>query len=157
MSGEVQQLRDCAELLLGAITKTDNELGPCYTVNDTGCNGLSEPYELAVAYLAEHPVDDDEPVTKDWLMSCGGIREDHPQKVSFNRHDALSVGLWIVVDGWKAMLLHSASAASCIVRGLTTRGQVRILCKSLGIELNSETAPIENKSVKKQASATAAE
>lgn len=87
---------------------------------------------LARAYLAEH---DETPLTKEWLRSVGGKRNDHPHKIKFEREDDMPIGLWHVDDGWKATLLHSEHAASCIVRGLKTHGDWRRLAAALGIPL----------------------
>ena len=91
--------------------------------------------KCAAAYLAEHPADDAEPIDGPWLRSVGAVKEDHPDKWTFRREDALDVGLWHVDDGWKAMLLYGECAASCIRRGLKTRGDVRRLAAALGIQL----------------------
>lgn len=132
------QLRDCAEQILGAIIKTDTELGPCYTVNDTGCNGLSEPYELAVAYLAEHPADDDEPVTEEWFRREIGqgslVCDDEYFAITFRilkQQSGTERTVWfeaIDVDDQRSLL----------VREFSTRGQVRLLCKALGIESRND-------------------
>lgn len=80
--------------------------------------------------------DGDVAVDEAWLKSVGCIREDSPPiKWTFRREDALDIGFWCVDDGWKAMLIHHESAASCMVRGLKTRGQVRKLLESLGVPL----------------------
>lgn len=73
-----------------------------------------------------------------WLCSVGGIQDEHPRKITFTRNDGLAIGLWHVDDGWKAMLIQTENCQSCIVRGLTTRGEVRRLCAALGIELRTE-------------------
>lgn len=85
---------------------------------------------LADAYLADS---DPTPITPNWLKSVGAVKEDHPSKWAFHREDALDVGLWLVDDGWKAMLIHHPDHQSCLVRGLETRGDVRLLCRALGI------------------------
>ena len=96
-------------------------------------------YLLAKAWIAEHPADDDLCVTREWLQMVGWKKEEgQPNKWNIARHDAMAIGLWIVDDGWKAMLIHNAVAQSCIVRGLKTRGDVRSLCKSLNIELKEK-------------------
>lgn len=95
--------------------------------------------KLADAYLAEHLPDSELALDEPWLRSVGGKREEHPAKVTFSREDALPVGLWDVDDGWKAMLIHAPHAASCIVRGLKTRGQFRRLASALGIQLKEPT------------------
>lgn len=57
---DTKDLRHMAEALLEVITKTDTDIGPLYTRNKDSEGqyvtlGLVEPYELAVAYLKEHP------------------------------------------------------------------------------------------------------
>lgn len=75
---------------------------------------------------------DSEPVDEAWLRSEGWEKQDHPIKWDWYRDDALPIGLWHVDDGWKAMLIHHEHAASCLVRGLKTRGAVRALLFALG-------------------------
>jgi hypothetical protein len=97
---------------------------------------------LADAWLAEHPVDDDEPVTEEWLLSVGfskknsawasigfddeiyerylGIEEDF--SLALGEHDFL---------GLNAIYVPFPGAAK-------TRGDVRRLCKALGVPLKQE-------------------
>ena len=94
---------------------------------------------LAEAWLAEHPADDAEPITPRWLVEIGGVRNDHPQKTTFNpAGDGIPIGLWEVNDGWKAMLLIVEHHACTIVRGLQTRGSVRRLAAALNIPLTTK-------------------
>ena len=87
------------------------------------------------AYLREHPADSDEPLTKEWLRSVGGSQDAHPAKITFYRDDAMPIGLWLVDDGWKAMLIHKQDWSSTIVRGRKTRGDLRRLSVALAIQL----------------------
>lgn len=81
---------------------------------------------LAKAYLAEHPADDDEPVTAEWLESIGANSDDG---LFFTGHDAVDFeltefeGTWHVDVGWRTI---------CLVE---TRGDVRRLLAALGIEV----------------------
>lgn len=93
---------------------------------------------VADLYLAEHRADDCESVTEDWLRSVGAVHDEHPIKWTFQRKDAMDIGLWHVYDGWKAMLLHTEHWSSCIVRGIKTRGDVRRLCAALNIPLTEQ-------------------
>lgn len=68
------------------------------------------------AALAEHPADDDEPITEEWLESSGAL-------------DALTEAFG---------MLHISDGVVRVGKGLSTRGEVRRLCEALGIELNSE-------------------
>ena len=48
-------MREFAERILKAISKTYTEMGTCYVLNEHEESiGLMEAYELAVTYLAEH-------------------------------------------------------------------------------------------------------
>jgi hypothetical protein len=75
------------------------------------------------AYLAEHPADDDEPVTEDWLTQS--------LHRSFDLSFAIgglslyqSLGDWILVD------VQGREYAE-----MKTRGQVRLLCRAMNVEL----------------------
>ena len=89
----------------------------------------------AVNYLATLAAreGEDGQVTNEWLASIGGQQEVNPIKVTFNRGENQDIGLWRVDDGWKAMLIHAPHAASQMIRGLTTRGQVLALLTALQI------------------------
>lgn len=101
---------------------------------------ISNSADVCRAYLFEHQADDGEEIKREWLISVGGHKEDHPVKVTFNRQNDLTcrIGFWNVDDGWKVMAIHHKDAATCIARGLKTRGDVRLLCKALGIELKEK-------------------
>lgn len=92
---------------------------------------------LADAYRREL---DPTPVDSQWLESIGFAKDPwHDFKWFFDREAGMPIGLWKVDDGWKAMLLHSDHAASCLVRQQNTRGAVRTLCRALGVELKENT------------------
>lgn len=66
------KLREAAETILRCVDKLEIEIGTLYATNNETGMGLAEAWELANAYIAEHPEDDDEPVTfeaSDWLDS----------------------------------------------------------------------------------------
>lgn len=98
--------------------------------------------ELACAYLAEHPADDDELIDAEWLRSVGFVEVGD----KFKR-------LRIEIDGptWRsAELIHFRLTdpywrldgctenpfSSCEMR-VATRGDVRRLAKALGIDLKA--------------------
>jgi hypothetical protein len=91
--------------------------------------------DFAIVAHAALPLFDETPIDKAWLVSVGGLAEDHPDKITFCRPDAMAIGLWNVSDGWKAMMLHTPDWAGCVVRGLKSRGQLRLLALALGIPL----------------------
>lgn len=76
--------------------------------------------EVRDAYLAEHPADDDKPITEEWIIKVYGRQEYWPT-------------IWLganvnIVDG----------SAWCNGRNLCdarTRGDVRRICALIGIEL----------------------
>lgn len=80
--------------------------------------------------------DSDLPITAEWIVSIGAKATDHKDKLRFYRSDySVTIGLWSVGDGWKVMLEHREEWATCIVRGLKTRGDLRLLARALGIKL----------------------
>ena len=76
--------------------------------------------------LAEHPADDDEPVTEDWLLSVG-----HHHRVSEDstRWTPNSVRLGPTVFSIETDMGYGVDIP------VKTRGDVRHLCAGLGIEL----------------------
>jgi hypothetical protein len=86
---------------------------------------------LAKAYLAEHPVDDEELVTEEWLRSVGFKEE-------ANEFGSLSIGpdsmlVWeTFTDAPPEFFIRTWE-----LRHVKTRGAVRLLCKALGIELKA--------------------
>lgn len=84
--------------------------------------------KLAHAYLAEHPLDDQEPVTEEWLRNVGF--EDG--NLSFYELGEASVCQWegrwfFYIDG-------------CGGPDPLTHGHIRAFCKALGIELEKTRA-----------------
>lgn len=89
----------------------------------------------AIAAEEQRIADEQLPATREWILSLpGAAAEDHPAKVAFARPDALSIGLWEVDDGWKAMLNISMAWSFCLVRGMTTRRQVLALLEAMGVK-----------------------
>lgn len=103
---------------------------------------IEDTAAVANAYLAEHPADDGEPVTADWLQSVGFGRHMQPaancdlslQAGDFRLFVAVAIPTrerygfkperWAVNEVW---LPEAATPA--------TRGHVRRLCAALGIPL----------------------
>lgn len=92
-------------------------------------NTISNRYDnagvmLAKAWLTEHPAEDGgESVTDEWLEVIG-----------FNRGGCLDVGYWVIECQKLALRLNSYQ-----VKENPTRGDVRRLCKALGIELKEKS------------------
>ena len=105
-------------------------------------------HTVANAYLAEHPTDDEEPVTESWLESCGGNVchgcEDEPGSVEFGKSRTLSLVLsqYDDMEFWRVFLEHPSSKAFAMhdqLPDVNTRGNVRRLCAALGITLKGES------------------
>lgn len=79
---------------------------------------------LADAYLAEHPADNDEPVTGDWLDSLFGVEEYIEEYICTEQDGNFDeVITWIETIG------------NVLIPMPKTRGDFRRLCKGLKIEL----------------------
>ena len=90
--------------------------------------------EVALAYLREHPTDDAEPVTVDWMRSNGRDNEG-----CFESEWQHSIAPMICVisracaGGWEPCKLWLGGVQGRLQE--VTRGDVRRLCSALGIEL----------------------
>lgn len=85
---------------------------------------------LANAYLAEHPSDDDELITDDWWRDMsGGCR------FIFSPDERLM--LWLGADGMLQLCISDGGGdeISRDMPHIKTRGDVRRLCKALGVEV----------------------
>lgn len=82
---------------------------------------------LAEAYLAEHPADDDEPLSQEWLSSVSrGVFG----KVAFVSYELLDdASVWRMLGDDRGWYLFTS---------VKTRGDVRRLCRALGIELKGK-------------------
>lgn len=83
--------------------------------------------QSARAVLAEHPADDGEPVTDEWLESIGHPTPPEPPQRGGHRWMVL------VVDG---------KGSSYRLPNAATRGDVRRLCRALGVTLRGPVAEI---------------
>jgi hypothetical protein len=93
---------------------------------------------LAKAYLAEHPVDEDEPVTREWLLSVGfrEIGAECKQMVICLGPGACN---WLSIDedGYVSVQADGAGQGRLAIGSLKarTRSDVRRLCAALGISV----------------------
>ncbi len=113
---------------------------------------------LAHAYLVEHRADEDEPITEEWLCLSGfasssrNIEQfvenewfagEHRIEIHPEDGEYLGAELRIMIhsaDVWVAEMRdrsHGWTESIGVSRDLKTRGDVRRLCKALGIELKS--------------------
>ena len=96
-----------------------------YVTDMPGCLN-TDLRTLGEAYLAEHPSDDDEPVTEEWLHSIAVMGSDCYEigHVEFVFEPECGWTAFAEVNGHSAWLLDTK-----------TRGQVRLLCRALNIDL----------------------
>lgn len=93
---------------------------------------MGKVYKVAQGYLAEHPADDEELVTEEWLRSVGFEPD----------------GVHLALSGWgpsRNGCIQVYDAAKWILNGtethrLSTRGDVRLLFRALRIELKEARA-----------------
>jgi hypothetical protein len=101
-----------------------------YRLHPQSHKGLEDAQSVARAYLAEHPADDAEPLTEEWLRAAGFETRDGRlclgARLQFTHCNGWNA--WWGIDGL-------AYASSRLVNGLNTRGHVRRLCQCLGIAL----------------------
>lgn len=124
------KLREYAQRILETVTKHEDTIGPGYThdIDNSGW-ALAEPYELAAAYLAEHPADDGTEVTGEWLESVGFTYSEQGQYLYCR-----SLTCWRGCDDgdWQFRF-----DMACLNRhqSFDTRGDVRRLMAALGISI----------------------
>lgn len=108
---------------------------------------------LARAFLEEHPADDETPVDEEWLRSVGFLPNgddlsEFARKI-WSKGDTEDYGdkpamhfLWSIVDHSAWLEAYGTGGETlCLVELATknTRGAVRLMCRSLGIELKVPT------------------
>ncbi len=132
-------LREKAERLVDAKEHTD----ALFPMLGQPCgNAIDDAVEVCKAYLLEHPQDDEEPVTEEWLVSVGAKKTGMGGKCAFwldekgrDRCMVVEIGkgssvvLLILIDGEKG------KQPFYLLPETKTRGDVRRLCKALGVEL----------------------
>jgi hypothetical protein len=119
-------LRRAAETIIGCVTKTRNEHGVQYERDRESSFGLLEPYELAAAYLAEHPADENEWITDDWLRSVGFEGDDLTIASDYS-----TLEVFVFDDGPKWWLNNQEFFPAPF-----TRGETRRLWRALGVQLH---------------------
>ena len=89
---------------------------------------------MASAWLAEHPADDDEPISPEWLRSVGFTLTDAHVRYYSNRSRPPFVVV-IASDGRLRLAVQNGSdVEGGDVCQKPTRGDVRRLCRALGIK-----------------------
>jgi len=112
---DTASLRQAAEMIIA--TGTDKDW---FDTIDAGA------LRLADAWLAEHPADNDDPATAEWMLTLPGAK----------RIDAFAVE--VAGDGWRISLLHGQAGEFWFAQGRgiwpgrpVTRGMVRRLMAAL--------------------------
>lgn len=90
---------------------------------------MMDTVPLVTAYLAEHPADDDEPITERWLLSIG---VQHAENTRYVLSQGKYERIWLYF--WETGINAELAGGGEIV--FATRGDVRRLCAALGIDLN---------------------
>ena len=107
-----------------------------------GPNPPEEPYDMPIdaetvclAWLAEHPADSDVAITEDWLRRVGFAEVESDLGPRYSNHFEIVVPLkgafniWTSYDEWLISGFDSFP--------FKTRGDLRLLCRALGIALPS--------------------
>ena len=120
------ELRNAAERLRGIEGPTFHGVGGTRHISE---REYADAVALAMAYLAEHHADDDEPITVEWLERCGS-REPY--------EDDHSAPPTMTIPGIKFGVLVQSSRrdwdwcrGSKVIATIRTRGQLRRLCAAL--------------------------
>jgi len=92
-------------------------------------------YRLATGVLAEHPADEHEAITPEWLEACGFVTADDGMRLNsqYNapKHHMRYASVFRHNNGqWWVNGLG--------VKHQETRGQLRLLCRALGIPLTEK-------------------
>ena len=96
---------------------------------------------LACVFLDEHPADSELEITEEWLLAVGfGEPTINIQSILAGCHSTMSGGdpveLFVEVDGHASIMQSNEGDLIAITgRLFETRGQLRQLCRALGIEL----------------------
>ena len=91
----------------------------------SGTDEENDMFMFGDAYLAEHPADEDEPITLNWWLSSGAETSLIDRDFMLIRNDVEGV-IYLVTTLQEIPLPH-----------IKTRGDVRRLCAALGIELTT--------------------
>jgi hypothetical protein len=86
------------------------------------------------AYLAEHPADDNEPVTRDWLIALGFHSVFRTLRLDVNGRTRIE--MWCDDNGKAGCICVNDCKIS---NDKATRGDVRRLCRALGISLKEQS------------------
>jgi hypothetical protein len=90
---------------------------------------FKDMHDVSTAYLAEHLEDDDELITEAWIKK---IAVAWPYKYTYRLCDKTGFTVGLHGDRWMTNWMRD-----CELRWVKTRGELRRLCRALGVELKS--------------------
>lgn len=113
-------------------TDTAGNPANCGCDPDTGCvpclNCALE--DLCKAWLKEHPDDEGEPITTEWLLSAGAI----PWKDNYAfLSSGLRLRIWFRPHYERWLVMAEQDDSDVILGNYKTRGDIRRLCKALEV------------------------
>ena len=120
-----------------AITGMDFRESP-YFVEGRGVDESLRLPDVRIAMLlclAEHPADDDEPVTEEWLRSVGFCDTEYMSSLENGPLEYVLEEEVYFPENW---ILNGGDPPESM--SIKTRGDVRRLCRALGIQLNEPAA-----------------
>ena len=96
---------------------------------------------LADAYLAEHPADDAEPISEEWLRSVWFVAVESDMGRNYSDHFEIEAASKGTLNLWEFN-----QTGDWLINGfdswpLKSRGDVRRLCAALGIQLKEGSQP----------------
>ena len=127
----MDELRAAAERVAKYIRKKEPDM---LSVGKPMQAFMADVRKVAAAYLAEHPADDAEPVTEDWLLSIGFTRNKIDQVILILESKDLGRAMTYITISPCELCIESDDGGS-IWLGERTRGDVRTLCRALGVEM----------------------
>jgi hypothetical protein len=121
-------------------TKSDPEIADAFHAA-TVCvprNSWLSALAVACQYQADHPADDDEPVTEEWLRAVGFVT--HRQGVAIDMGLRSRGGPWLYFACCPGLVNPDwmfDDGRLLAAPDLNTRGHVRRLCEALGVPLRA--------------------
>lgn len=103
---------------------------------------IEDANEVALAWLAEHPADDDEPVTEEWLRGVGFANEPGTIEAETRLGILRTYREFKDREGDRRWEIDDRDVFTTFIPKQLkpkTRGAVRDLCRALGIKLRSRT------------------
>lgn len=143
------ELRAAAERLTANYWDTYHKPNSADPLGEIADPILNDGRKIARTWLSDHPVDDGEPVTGDWLVSIGGVFADlswrrQPESLGFGEPSngyifAGSLG-FRAGAGWHAYHLDADgfSGSESYLCPVPNRGRARQLMSALGIPTTEE-------------------